>query len=290
MASLFHVILSIASVQGTSAQLDSVIASWTLRHGELSSVEYVLEGEVVTTPDFLTGLGSPTKALPDSPQPIHIHAKLDLPNQRLWMRRDEFRWQAVRGRFERRITEIIVSRGKSAVVRTSHDTQRRTIKTYDKVDPTLGLSRSDTAPIWLNSGMLALGDSGASLFSLPDYAKARQRWTLIPDDLEKSKGIVQFEVHPTVSGGATYLMTVDAHKDDVVTRLEERDVKGRVTLAIDIGYSESAGGPVVSKWQTTAYGGAGNLLIHEALRVTRFAKDCNFPDEDFAFPSADDVD
>lgn len=63
------ILFAMICARPAAAQLDAIFADWSARYDELSTVEYVAEGVVITTPDFITGLGTPTQDLPDDPLP-----------------------------------------------------------------------------------------------------------------------------------------------------------------------------------------------------------------------------
>lgn len=262
------------------AVIEDAIAAWSQRYEKMSSVEYVAEGHVVTTPDFVAGLGS-GKSVSDEPLRIQIHAKLEFHSARAWVMRDEYQWNVQLNAFERKRTETTVNNGTTRVITLSPQGDKRLERVYDEPSKSQSILRIDTQPMWFNSGIVAVGELRSSLFSLPDYTTHRGL-RRVPDDPEKTLGRFELKIKPASPGGPSYVLTVDARNGNVILGLDERDYAGRLTSEIRMSYQVVEGVNVAQGWESSAYGANGHLLIHEAFAVKQFAKNCEFPEETFS--------
>jgi hypothetical protein len=259
-------------------------AAWEHRYRELGAVEIVATGQVVTTPDFLTGFGVRKGKLEDKPLPIHLHAKLDFANQRIWIRRDEFVWDAPDEVFVRTITEATILPSGAVVRKIDPKTGAMISKRFYRGAAALSqTARLDVQPLWINSGIVTLDDRTASLFDFPDYDAIRKKraWSIVPDDTEKSQGILEIAVSSLVPSGLGYTLQVDSHRRYIVQAVVARKAEQPITSEIRMSYQDRDGLPVIDGWRTTAYGN-GKLLIHEDIKVTRFERNCEFPESAFA--------
>ncbi|MBC8350703.1 MAG: hypothetical protein H8E66_01870 [Planctomycetes bacterium] len=205
-------------------QLDAVLADWSTRYDQFASVEYEVEGMVVTTPDFVAGLGS-GKDLPDKPLPIKVHAKLDFKSGRAWMRREAFQWQIVPKEFQLKVTETTVNGDRTRVVKHSPPSEKRSSRTYEGPSKTWGILQLDVTPIWLNSGLVPVSGLRSSLFS-PSPDDVLRKLRRITNSPEKSDGRFQLAVPPTSPTSLRYLLTLDGTDQNVITGVDARDPMG----------------------------------------------------------------
>lgn len=177
---------------------------------------------------------------------------------------------------------------RTRVTKISSETEKRVARVYKDAARTQGILRIDVLPMWFNSGMVPVGDYRSSLFSLPSYASELDRWRPVPDDRGKSNGKLELAVQTSRSASTRHALTVDTTNQHAILHVVARDHKGSPTLEIRLSYGTVDGAYIARQWETAAYGGNGNLLIHEAIEVKEFSKTCQFPDELFTFPQADD--
>ncbi|MBW3596210.1 MAG: hypothetical protein KY475_02930 [Planctomycetes bacterium] len=274
----------VLSVLGQSPMsLDAVIAAWEARYRDSGAIEVMAEGEVITTPVFVAGLQVPTDKLSDKPLPVVLHAKIDFAGERAWLRRDEFEWNAPAQAFQRKITETTITPDGTSVRFIDPKTDASTTRLYHDPSARQRVKRIDVQALWLSSGVVTPGDPAASLFKLPDYKLARQqrRWSIVPDDPERSKGRIEITIAGLTPSGPSYSVHVDASDQYVVRALVERDTQDRVTSEIRIRYKRAEGLLLPIAWETSAFA-AEKLMIHEEIKVRLYRTNCQFSDFPFA--------
>jgi len=255
---------------------EAAIAAWRVRYKTFSSVEFVAEGQIVTTPSFIVGLGVPTQDLPDHPMPFKLHAKFDFKNQKAWVQRDKYQWNVPLKAFRRKIVETFTVDGKSRVVTRDPDSGVESERLYDEADHAWSIHRDDTLPIWLNSGILAVDKP---VFTFSDESPLRGAWTIVPDDLVKTSGVVR--ISGTLGlAGSTCVVLLDSQQQYVVRSIE-RFHRGSLSKDMKVSYSTIEGAYVPSQWETSCFE-SERLILHQTLTVTQFCKDCVFPEETFA--------
>jgi hypothetical protein len=279
-------VLTLCLLGQSDDTLTAITKAWEQRYQQVKSVDLVAEGDVVTTPDFLAGLAAPKRGLEDKPLPVRLEVKIDFKKQMARVRREEHPWNVPKDSFEKIITEFTVTPAGSWTQQIDPSTGKRGPARHD-IFARDQLIRIDVLPVWLNNGVVYLGDPGASPFGLPDYdahRKSRQ-WSIVSDRRDKAP-IIELAIAGPAPTRPSYMLGLDPNRQFAVQSLVEFDAQGRVTIEVRIAYHELEGRYLPRGWTSAAFSG-GKLLIHEDIRVKRFETNIEIPESAFVVADGD---
>lgn len=260
----------LAGVCGQPTMLeDAAIAAWRSRYNTFSSVEYIVEGTLITTPEFITGLGVPTQEMPDRALPIKMHAKIDFTNRRGWLRREQSQWTVPLRSFRPMIIETTTNGGRSRVMLQERGDREKSTRLIDKEVHTWQINKFETLPIWLSSGIFEFEKPGFSTF---DESALRTGWVVIPDDRDRTEGLIRVARSPRFD----YFVGLNARKNYVAESIQCVH-RGEPSLETNVSYTLLDDEYIPKRWETSVFA-SGRLILHLTLDVKRFRANCAFPD------------
>jgi hypothetical protein len=246
---------------------------WAERFQRMPVVDCTIEGQVITTSDFVEGLA--VQVIPDEPLPLKVHCRIDFVAARAWVLRDEYEWHVQRQRFQHKLTEATVISGATRLHYMYPDTgEESETNSHDTADTWL-IRQIDISPIWMNSGIVDVGLRGASVFALPQYREDRGvTWTLVPDDPDRSGGRQQWNVG-SVGRASQFNVLVDTQNGHSI--LSWQMVRaGRVLCVIELSYGDVDHSRIADKWSVSVFSSKRRMEKHAEMKVTEFQRHADF--------------
>jgi hypothetical protein len=263
-----------------------IIAAWSERYQQIRTVEYVLEGTELITPDFLTGLATAPESCVGRPRPRQIMVGIDLPNRRIYFRQECYQWQVHLERFVKRVGQVVLDEPQNRVesYREWFDGESNNVtrNRSDSRSVAQSVGRSmDTLPLWFNSGILFDVGHSPSVLTFPEYnSDSRAQWTVLANDSRgEANRLTRVEVR-CIERPTAYRLDLDAEVGYLPVRFAAM-VNRSTVLEVNVSYVENDGCYVANKWEATAFSSKGKIERYVSLSLRSCSVNKTLPADSF---------
>ena len=259
--------------------------AWSARYQQIKTVEYVLEGTELLTPEFLVGIAQAPDSFVVMQRPVQIVCRIDFPKKRIYVHHDYYQWQVHLERFVRRIDQVYFDEAHNRY--ESHteffDKALRAKYSDDSEKAKLIGQSVEFYPVWIGNGIIPFLGNRSSIFAYPDYTDdSRTNWSVSNPETGPPKPlnqVVYLDIRQTARP-LRYRCLLDPQTGWLPRRVafERSDC---TTFEMSVSYVSDMDTAIPDKWEVTVFSTNGRIERSVTLSCKSRAVNEDLPDELF---------
>jgi hypothetical protein len=235
--------------------------AWSARYQQIKTVEYVLEGTELLTPEFLVGIAQAPDSFVVMQRPVQIVCRIDFPQKRIYIHHDYYQWQVHLERFVRRIDQVYFDEAHNQYEsQTEFVDKALRAKHSQSPEGARNIAQSvEFLPVWMSNGVIPFLGNCTSLFAYPDYAAGSStHWSISPGE---TGAIVRQPAYLDVRQTGhplRYRCLLDSQTGWLPHRIAflRSDC---TTMEMSVSYVEDKGTAFPDKWEVTSFSTKGKI-------------------------------